>query len=68
MAPDDHESDLERQENDRDRRESDDPGRPLTIDDVPRLGSGTGIAIGCAVIVIAAIVAFWLIRGMAMRA
>ena len=40
-----------------------DPGRPLTIDDVPRLGSGTGIAIGCAVFVILAIVAFWLIRG-----
>jgi hypothetical protein len=61
MAPEDHEDDRN------ERRESDDPGRPLTIDDVPRLGSGTGIAIGCAVIVIAAIVAFWLIRGMAMR-
>jgi hypothetical protein len=39
------------------------PSRPLTIDDVPRLGSGSGIAIGCAVIVVAAIVLFWLVRG-----
>jgi hypothetical protein len=67
MAPEGHEDDGERHENDRARHESDDPGRPLTIDDVPRLGSGTGIAIGCAAIVIAAIVAFWLIRGIAMH-
>jgi hypothetical protein len=37
--------------------------RPLTIDDVPRLGSGTGIAIGCGVVVLAAIALFWLVRG-----
>ena len=44
---------------------SDDPAsqRPLTIYDVPRLGSGTGIAVGCVSIVAAALVAFWLIRG-----
>jgi hypothetical protein len=42
---------------------SEDPGRPLTIDDVPRLGSGTGIAVGCAVIVVLAVAAFWLVRG-----
>jgi hypothetical protein len=42
---------------------SEDPSRPLTIDDVPRLGSGTGIAIGCVSIVAAAILVFWLIRG-----
>jgi hypothetical protein len=42
---------------------SEDPGRPLTIDDVPRLGSGTGIAIGCVSVVAAAILVFWLIRG-----
>jgi hypothetical protein len=67
MVPGDHDDDRERHEDDRERHGSDDPGRPLTIDDVPRLGSGAGIAIGCAVIVIAAIVAFWLIRGVAMR-
>jgi hypothetical protein len=39
------------------------PDRPLTIDDVPRLGSGAGIAIGCGVLVILAIVAFWVVRG-----
>ena len=39
------------------------PDRPLTIDDVPRLGSGAGIAIGCGVLVLAAIVMFWLVRG-----
>ena len=44
-----------------------DPSRPLTIDDVPRLGSGAGIAIGCALIVVAAIVAFWLVRGLVMH-
>ena len=38
------------------------PDRPLTIDDVPRLGSGTGIAIGCGLLVIAAIAAFWVVR------
>ena len=38
------------------------PDRPLTIDDVPRLGSGTGIAIGCGVLVIVAIALFWLVR------
>lgn len=37
--------------------------RPLTIDDVPRLGSGSGIAIGCALVVVVATVAFWLVRG-----
>jgi len=42
---------------------SEDPSRPLTIDDVPRLGSGSGIAIGCVSIVAAAILVFWLIRG-----
>jgi hypothetical protein len=39
------------------------PDRPLTIDDVPRLGSGTGIAIGCGLVVLAAIAVFWLVRG-----
>ena len=39
------------------------PDRPLTIDDVPRLGSGTGIAIGCGIVVLAAIALFWLVRG-----
>jgi hypothetical protein len=38
------------------------PDRPLTIDDVPRLGSGTGIAIGCAIVVVLAIAVFWLVR------
>jgi len=38
------------------------PDRPLTIDDVPRLGSGTGIAIGCGIVVVAAITLFWLVR------
>ncbi|HMI83618.1 MAG TPA: hypothetical protein VK550_05955 [Polyangiaceae bacterium] len=38
------------------------PDRPLTIDDVPRLGSGTGIAIGCGILVLAAIALFWLLR------
>lgn len=42
---------------------SEDPSRPLTIDDVPRLGSGTGIAIGCVSVVAAAILIFWLVRG-----
>jgi hypothetical protein len=37
--------------------------RELTIDDVERLGNGAGVAIGCAVIVAAAIVLFWLVRG-----
>ena len=51
------------------RREpiSDDP-RPLTIDDVPRLGSGSGIAVGCGGFVLAAIVIFWLVRGWVMTA
>jgi hypothetical protein len=40
-----------------------DPNRPLTIDDVPRLGSGTGIAIGCGLVVIVAIALFWFVRG-----
>ena len=44
-----------------------DPSRPLTIDDVPRLGNGAGIAIGCALVVVAAIVAFWLVRGLFMH-
>jgi hypothetical protein len=38
------------------------PDRPLTIDDVPRLGSGTGIAIGCGIVVVAAIALFWFVR------
>jgi hypothetical protein len=42
--------------------------RPLTIDDVPRLGSGTGIAVGCAVVVVLAIVLFWLLRGWILHA
>jgi len=37
--------------------------RPLTIDDVPRLGSGSGIAIGCGLVVAIAIGLFWLVRG-----
>jgi hypothetical protein len=39
------------------------PPRPLTIDDVPRLGSGTGIAVGCFVVVVVAVALFWLVRG-----
>jgi hypothetical protein len=39
------------------------PDRPLTIDDVPRLGSGSGIAIGCGLLVALAIGAFWFVRG-----
>ena len=39
------------------------PDRPLTIDDVPRLGSGAGIAIGCGLLVVVAIAVFWLVRG-----
>ena len=42
--------------------------RPLTIDDVPRLGSGTGIAVGCGIVVVVAIVLFWLVRGWLMHA
>ena len=42
--------------------------RPLTIDDVPRLGSGGGVAIGCAVIVLVATLLFWLVRGWWMHA
>ncbi len=42
--------------------------RPLTIDDVPRLGSGTGIAIGCTAFVVGAIVIFWLVRGFFLHA
>jgi hypothetical protein len=42
--------------------------RPLTIDDVPRLGSGTGIAIGCTVVVAGAIALFWLVRGLFLHA
>jgi hypothetical protein len=41
---------------------------PLTIDDVPRRGSGTGVAVGCAVLVLAAIAMFWLVRGWMMHA
>jgi hypothetical protein len=41
--------------------------RRLTIDDVPRLGSGTGIAIGCLLLVVAAIALFWVVRGWWMR-
>ena len=48
---------------DEDPSEAPPPDRPLTIDDVPRLGSGTGIAIGCGVLVLAAVVAFWVVRG-----
>src|SRR5260221_11254436 len=44
------------------RPPSSDP-RPLTIDDVPRLGSGSGIAIGCAVAGVLAVVVFWFVRG-----
>lgn len=43
------------------------PDRPLTIDDVPRLGSGTGIAIGCGVVVVVAIALFWMVRGWLMH-
>jgi hypothetical protein len=46
---------------------SSDPARPLTIDDVPRLGSGTGIALGCAGLVIVATLLFWLVRGWVMQ-
>jgi hypothetical protein len=43
------------------------PDRPLTIDDVPRLGSGAGIAIGCGVLVLVAIALFWMVRGWLMH-
>jgi hypothetical protein len=43
------------------------PARPLTIDDVPRLGSGAGIAIGCGAFVVVAIAVFWLVRGWLMH-
>jgi hypothetical protein len=43
------------------------PNRPLTIDDVPRLGSGAGIAVGCGVLVLVAIVLFWVLRGWLLR-
>jgi hypothetical protein len=43
--------------------ESEPEPRKLTIDDVERLGNGTGVAIGCAVFVAVAIVLFWLVRG-----
>ncbi|HMJ51652.1 MAG TPA: hypothetical protein VK540_06230 [Polyangiaceae bacterium] len=46
-----------------DPRDAPPPDRPLTIDDVPRLGSGTGIAIGCGLVVLAAVAVFWLVRG-----
>jgi len=42
--------------------------RPLTIDDVPRLGSGTGIAVGCTVFVAGAIALFWLVRAWLLHA
>jgi hypothetical protein len=61
MVPPDHTEDPEAPP------PSEGPSRPLTIDDVPRLGSGTGIAIGCAAIVAAAILVFWLIRGLFMH-
>jgi hypothetical protein len=53
--------------NDEDSEPRGSPGRPLTIDDVPRLGSGTGIAIGCGVAVLVAVVLFWLVRGWLLR-
>lgn len=43
------------------------PDRPLTIDDVPRLGSGAGIAIGCGFLVVVAVAVFWLVRGWLMQ-
>jgi hypothetical protein len=43
--------------------DSGEPSRRLTIDDVPRMGSGAGIAIGCAAAVILAIALFWVVRG-----
>ena len=51
------------QVSDEDSSEAPPPDRPLTIDDVPRLGSGAGIAIGCGLLVVLAIAAFWLVRG-----
>jgi hypothetical protein len=48
---------------DEDSSDASPPDRPLTIDDVPRLGSGTGIAIGCGLVVVVAIALFWLVRG-----
>jgi hypothetical protein len=44
------------------------PDRPLTIDDVPRLGSGAGIAIGCGIVVIVAIALFWVVRAWLLHA
>jgi len=43
------------------------PKRRLTIDDVPRLGSGAGIAVGCGALVLLAIVVFWIVRGWLLR-
>lgn len=41
--------------------------RKLTIDDVERLGSGGGVAVGCAIFVVVAIALFWMVRGLLMR-
>jgi hypothetical protein len=55
------------QASDEDPDDASPPDRPLTIDDVPRLGSGAGIAIGCGVLVLAAIALFWVVRGWLMH-
>jgi len=43
------------------------PPRRLTIDDVPRLGSGAGFAIGCSALVVLALAIFWHVRGWLLR-
>jgi hypothetical protein len=50
-------------EEDGEQAASGEPSRRLTIDDVPRLGSGAGIAIGCGAAVILAGMLFWMVRG-----
>jgi hypothetical protein len=64
MAPDDLRPNSEP---DPKERAPSEPSRRLTIDDVPRLGSGAGIAIGCATAVVLALALFWLVRGWLLR-
>jgi len=62
MAPEDPHSEPDSKE-----RPPAEPPRRLTIDDVPRLGSGGGFAIGCTTLVVVALAVFWLVRGWLLR-
>jgi hypothetical protein len=62
MAPGDPHSEPHPKE-----RPPSEPSRRLTIDDVPRLGSGAGFAIGCSTLVVLALALFWLVRGWLLR-